>query len=679
MIRRYYTGWVSQFWHPSDEELLVYIDGELKAKTARNVQKHLARCWSCRARRDEMDQLIGSFVKDRKRVLDSLCPGGSEAEARLEKQFRSRLKPLLSEGVPSPRLHPLFHQVIIRGHFPRVSWVAGFLAACLFLALFIPLNRVPSVSAHEVLQRIQASEIQKIRQVPKAVVYQKLRVTRRAAVPHREESVTWESWTDTHSQRFTQRVTDAPESSRSGGSLRGPTPSVLPLLAEVQEVFQANHLDQRQPLSAAAYGRWRNTVRSQQEDVIETSLLNGDKALAIRTAVEGPHDVKKIIEGELIVREQDWHAVEQRLKVQGKSEILDYALAEKAFDVVALTSLPPSLFADFVPPAVATAVSPKIAAPVVSPPSEADSLAVEIQAHYVLHQLKACLGKPLEVTRNAAGRVQVSGLVETQDEKRELLVALETVPAATKRIQTIEEAVKAEASMPSAPAELQASSEVLPPQQSMKAQTNRLPLQDQLEQYFSTAKSLQTEGKSESAKVALEIAELSNTIISLSKSVMAEAWALRRLAERYSGDRSAGLTPHSRLLLHNMVQDHLSSLWLQTEKVRQFLEPVLSFARSGEAASGDNIAEERPSSPLSQEMFWHHACVVLFDRADAARSLMQGLFANEELRIAPEEAARHLLRELMQWKTGFSELEARIARELAGDAPEKFSKRLPVQ
>ena len=85
----------------------------------------------------------------------------------------------------------------------------------------------------------------------------------------------------------------------------------------------------------------------------------GDSALVVKTEATGTHSAQSIIQAELVVRTGDWHPVEQRLRVQGHEEILDYELTERAFEVVTLTALPPALFADVAPPLPATVTAPR--------------------------------------------------------------------------------------------------------------------------------------------------------------------------------------------------------------------------------------------------------------------------------------------------------------------------------
>ena len=48
--------------HPSDQDLLLDVDGELCAHDEKRVRAHLKACWKCRVRRDELENAISDFV-----------------------------------------------------------------------------------------------------------------------------------------------------------------------------------------------------------------------------------------------------------------------------------------------------------------------------------------------------------------------------------------------------------------------------------------------------------------------------------------------------------------------------------------------------------------------------------------------------------------------------------------
>src|SRR5258705_7005577 len=58
--------------HPSEDELLLYVDGELAPKATNSVRNHLEACWSCRVRTEKIQEAISSFINYRNTVLGPL-------------------------------------------------------------------------------------------------------------------------------------------------------------------------------------------------------------------------------------------------------------------------------------------------------------------------------------------------------------------------------------------------------------------------------------------------------------------------------------------------------------------------------------------------------------------------------------------------------------------------------
>ena len=92
--------------HPSDEELLSSIDGELSQRSSLRIQKHLEECWDCRSRRKVMEQTIADFVQVHHESLDRRVPPADGPRALL----RARM----SQDARNPRrswLPRLFRQI----------------------------------------------------------------------------------------------------------------------------------------------------------------------------------------------------------------------------------------------------------------------------------------------------------------------------------------------------------------------------------------------------------------------------------------------------------------------------------------------------------------------------------------------------------------------------------------
>jgi hypothetical protein len=74
--------------HISDQELLLELEGELSARAVKDVRTHLAACWTCRARRQELEDSIAAFVRAQHRTLDADLPPIAGPRALLRAQLR---------------------------------------------------------------------------------------------------------------------------------------------------------------------------------------------------------------------------------------------------------------------------------------------------------------------------------------------------------------------------------------------------------------------------------------------------------------------------------------------------------------------------------------------------------------------------------------------------------------
>jgi anti-sigma factor RsiW len=163
-------NWFRLAWHPPDDELLAFLDGELNAKLATRVQKHLEGCWGCRAKREKIERSISAFINYRNTVLDEA--GASQATAH--KRFSDKLSGLIADRTEMPP--DLFRlEVPVRPssyYFLRVTVAA--VVVVLFIAAGIWFGGERTVSATELLERAAQAEINKLNQAH-PVVHRKLR------------------------------------------------------------------------------------------------------------------------------------------------------------------------------------------------------------------------------------------------------------------------------------------------------------------------------------------------------------------------------------------------------------------------------------------------------------------------------------------------------------------------
>src|ERR1700730_10934499 len=130
------------FQHPSDTDLLLYIDGELSSAKTTRIKKHIDQCWRCRRVVQQMQETISGFVN----YLDheytpSLSP---------PPHGWNRFPPMLSQLGASNR--PAVRRILSSLGFRAVA-IAG-----VIVVLVVYMTRIPAVSAKELLTRAVRSE-----------------------------------------------------------------------------------------------------------------------------------------------------------------------------------------------------------------------------------------------------------------------------------------------------------------------------------------------------------------------------------------------------------------------------------------------------------------------------------------------------------------------------------------
>jgi hypothetical protein len=120
--------------HPTDQELLLAADGELSGARAERLHKHLAACWECRTRKQELEGAIAGFVRLHRRTLDPLLPPADGSRALL----KARLDQLASSGQTARR-----HWLELVAWRPRdipIATVAG-VVVCAIIGIAIFMSR----------------------------------------------------------------------------------------------------------------------------------------------------------------------------------------------------------------------------------------------------------------------------------------------------------------------------------------------------------------------------------------------------------------------------------------------------------------------------------------------------------------------------------------------------------
>jgi len=131
--------------HISDEDLLLAIDGELADEEAAAVAAHVENCWSCRARRQEIESAIAVFMKVHERNLSPKLAPAAGPRALLKARLH-----VMNGQTPAPlkpnRLPPLWVQiaaVLAVAAFATVlagRWAASHRSSSAVRTLSIPIS-----------------------------------------------------------------------------------------------------------------------------------------------------------------------------------------------------------------------------------------------------------------------------------------------------------------------------------------------------------------------------------------------------------------------------------------------------------------------------------------------------------------------------------------------------------
>ena len=630
-------NWFHFGWHPAEEELLLFLDGEASERQADKVRAHLEGCWACRNQRDKLDRAIATF-------MDYCAAEATDAAAlppRASLQFAERLR-LAASTQPKPSLIQRWAETL-RWQFAerRIIAVA---TACLLLGAalgLILLRAERPVSAQELLRRTTQAETLRLSRVVEPVVYRKLLV-KRAGV---SEPVVLECWNDAERKQFRRRVADG----QGARFLRADEKDAPAIIAELEQIFRANRFDPQRPLSAAAFAEWRQAIKTKAETV----AASGDE-LKLTTVAAPPYGANAIAEAALIVRKNDWHAVALRLRVQAENELRDYELSETAYEVLSSPAL-----AVFTDSPLAPTLAPSLAvvakaspmptvvvaepSPTVAMPSRAALQAAEVAALYALHQAQADLGEQIEVVVEDGRQVVVRGLAQTSERKEELAQSLRRIALVSPQLLTIEEAIQQAqraANPPAANETALAVSENVVAGGQAAAAVN--PFQQKLIEHFGGRKGI---SEVERQEVNSQVTQFYNAVEADASAALAEAWALRRLQERFASTTGAELDAASRQRLDEMVGNHLARLRRRSLNLQARLQPLLV------ALTGDAPAVSQPIETTRQAQI-----LAAFHAIEQVSRLTDQLIAGAASTSLPQ-TARALLMELARLDASLTALE----------------------
>lgn len=352
--------------------------------------------------------------------------------------------------------------------------------------------------------------------------------------------------------------TKASSVTRRAGSDQALTasPSDRETLNSLKTLFHNANYNWDDPLSARSYSVWRNQLSAKQDQVLDER-----DSYRIRTSTESGD----LLEASLQFRSQDLEPLEGRFEFRNADWVEITALPEEAEPMA--RAIPPAPETRTVTPPV-EASSSASAAPSIPAPTIGD----ELRVFAALHEIGADLGDPVEVSRNTS-EIVVSGVGIAPDRQQEVQQALNSLSGVVCRFTD------------SAPPPAPAVPQQLPPENPSPSDIPQV-----------------------QARIAERLGgranfdQLAARVLDLSEPLMARAYALRGLAERFPATVEVELNAEDLATLRRLQREHTTALKQQTLELEQVLKPAFKSV-VGQASGLSEASQRLTLQPATEELF----------------------------------------------------------------------------
>jgi hypothetical protein len=384
--------------HLSDDRLASLFCKERSFIDRLIAKRHVAKCWRCRARQGDLEGPRADRIMDLYR--DALNAEDLTLEPKRRAEFAQRLA-LHIQQIP-PRRRSAFR--ISKNPLLRLPPMTpslalfGIFACATFLSfMFWWQRRAPDITSNALLVKAERWDRSNLT-ASSGVVYQSVRIT--APKLTMDRSI----YRDLQGKRSLKPVK----------------------LAEGQEKLKTElaraGVSWDEPISASDYQAWHDHQHERADKIVRT----GTHLLKLTTTVPAGS-----VSGQsLTVRDTDFHPVRRTVALR---DIGTVEIAEFDYKILPWSAVDASVFEplnDVLPVVSASRARvlqfPKM--PEIVTPVQLDE--AELGARLVLNQLQADNGEQIEIHRSAV-EIEVEGIVETDERKRELQRQLRLVPHVT--------------------------------------------------------------------------------------------------------------------------------------------------------------------------------------------------------------------------------------------------------
>ncbi len=503
--------------HLTPQQMLAYVDGELSRSETRRAEEHLHSCWTCLT---EMERLKDDIAT----ILDAQNESFAPALPPPPQPWPS-FQAVLARSLPTPQaslwarfrvyLNPFLSPV-------RLLVVSGIVA--LLLVGSYSFFRTKTVSAKEVLRRIQVADTQRSAITKDQVIRERVHVrktTRGQGHPRLANVDTWKSPTATY---WNISEDDA--------------------AADLKAQYQAHDIPVTLPLSSASVESWGKAAGgsptvSRQGSNVDLSFAGSPDGAA--------GSVERV---SLTVQPDTWQVKQMTLDFPDVS----FEVTEDDYSVMPTSAVPADLLARLEPEApsslIAQPVSGIAANTIHLPMVNLDKAELNVLAR--LHSLKADLGEPVTVYRsNQAIKVGVWQL--PPERQSELRSALADEPG-----------VQVELTAPRIPRKSgDVVSATAPP-----STTSDVPVHIEVESGNEDQRTLKYFGSPGREQ------DFTNEALGTSTVILSHLYALRNLQRQFPAERGQSLAPEEQAQLRSLVQDHVTAISASADGLGRQLAPL---------------------------------------------------------------------------------------------------------
>ena len=546
--------------HSTDEELIAKLDGELGLLASSFVHQHLQACWQCRAR---MRELEDQALRIARAVSNDTFPGPDRVAFAIRRFSAWRASARRAES-SSRRCGN-------SRRFVASAALAGALGLALASIVAIRLRQPDPPATPALAAPVEAVALfaQRVEQAwIDQPCHETLRVEITNAASERPIRSHLELWSDRSSLRYAVEWRDAAGRLRAANSMTGPSASTAehsPLISFDGVELTGSDQDLRR-LEEQLF-RYVNTQPLRLVSLSGTFVeFAGSNGLTVRVEkAQSPAGALRLLASRQshgitadLILELDAVALRAKalfLRLHDAHHSLQAAFVVETFETLPRGQLK---LAAFEPKQDRLAIRASALSTPMEPETPAtldqDFTEKEIDIHYALHRVRACLGDPIRVERLQPGRIVVRGLVDSDAQKEKILSMLRDFGGVEARITTMAEAVQ----------ERQASTvdSLHSKPVSLTIGNASFPMREKLQAYLP--------GLADPRERAREIARLSDQVVSLSGSALAEAWAIHRLGQTFPAGH-----PDPLGLIEQMVADHAAAFRGRAEQLRVLLQPWL--------------------------------------------------------------------------------------------------------